>query len=100
MAKAPRAPRVEGTGETGGVDGAEAMAVYVRLWAVSTAARAISRAGRELVYNEAVVAGSALAFALPTSPVAALIGVGTRVYALLASMPHIHNSQVRASTSH
>ena len=66
---------------------------YVRVWALSTALRAFSRAGRELKFNEAVIASCILAFACPRRPVAVLLALATRIGALIASLPYIHDSQ-------
>ena len=77
--------------------GVRVFEAYVRVWALCTALRAFSRAGVELVYNEAVIAACAAAFALPASPAAVLVAFSVRVFALLASMPYIHGAEGRTT---
>lgn len=72
---------------------ASLLQVYARLWAVATACRVLSRAGTELVLNEYVAVACGITFLFPMSPVALMIGVCMRVYALFASLPYIHDSQ-------
>jgi hypothetical protein len=69
------------------------LTAYVRLWAVSVTCRVLSRAGAELRFNEAVAACALLAFISPKQPAALLLGLGCRIFAVLASMPYVHDSQ-------
>ena len=66
---------------------------YVQLWSIATCARALSKAGRELKYNNIVAVTSLFTFFFPQYPLVMLIGFGSRIYALIASLPYIHNSQ-------
>ena len=69
------------------------LAAYVRMWAVGTCVRTLSRSGRELVLNEMAAGGAAIAFCFPLNPLALLVGFGLRVLALLISLPYVHDSQ-------
>jgi hypothetical protein len=69
------------------------LAAYVRIWAFSVLCRTLTRAGAELVFNDAVCLGCIAAFCFPLQPAALLLGFGTRVASLLTSMPYIHDSQ-------
>ena len=74
-------------------DEALVLPVYIRMWAVSTFLRVVTRFALELVYNPAVAVAACVAFCLPQTPLAVLVGLGVRIFALIASLPHIHNSQ-------
>ena len=69
------------------------LAAYIRLWSVSVVCRVLTRAGAELVWNEAVAAGAVAALCFPLQPAALILGFGLRITALLASLPYIHDSQ-------
>ena len=69
------------------------IAAYVRLWAFCTFTRVFFRSGKELVYNSYVAAAVVPSFLLPTQPLALLCGFGVRIFAMLSSLPYLHDSQ-------
>ena len=74
-------------------DAAAFFAAYVRLWAFCTFTRVFFRSGKELVYNSYVAAAVVPSFLLPTQPLALLCGFGVRIYAMISSLPYLHDSQ-------
>ena len=71
----------------------EFIAAYVRVWAAATFARVVFRAGKELVYNRIVAVAVVPAFFFPTHPVALVVGFGVRIFAMISSLPYLHDSQ-------
>lgn len=90
---APRARSNKHTTPSAPTQPISVLAAYVRLWAVATATRVLSRSGAELRYNEAVALCAVLTFCFPLRPTVLLSSFGCRIAALLASLPYIHDSQ-------
>lgn len=49
--------------------------------------------GKELVFNNAVAVVTIPAFVFPSNPLALLLGFGMRIFAMIASLPYLHDSQ-------
>ena len=55
--------------------------------------RVTTSTGKELVFNNAVAVATVPAFVFPTNPIALLLGFGTRIFAMISSLPYLHDSQ-------
>lgn len=69
------------------------IASYVRIWSFCTFTRVFFRSGKELVYNNAVAVAVIPPLIYPKEPIALLLGFGTRIFAMISSLPYLHDSQ-------